>query len=75
MFDQRKYYKKNRRKLLGRQKRRNEARKTDIKSYMERYYKKNRDDILAHQKLYYYKNVGYYRNYMKTYHKKRGKSS
>ena len=56
MFDQRKYYKKNRRKLLGRQKRRNEARKTDIKSYMERYYKKNRDDILAHQKLYYDKN-------------------
>lgn len=58
----RSYYKKYRRKLLGRQKRRNEARKVDIKSYMERYYQKNRNDLLERQKTYYDKNVGYYRN-------------
>ena len=64
-------YRKNKRRLLKKQKRRNVGRKDDIKSYMERYYKQNRDELLRRQKSYYNKNVGYYRDYMKSYHKRR----
>ena len=71
MSDNKNYYKKNKRKLLDRQKRRNIRRKGDIKAYMEKYYRDNRSELLKKQKTYYSKRTNYYRDYMKNYHKKR----
>ena len=40
------YYRSKRNMLLNKQKKRNAARKADIRSYMESYYKDNRKDLL-----------------------------
>ena len=65
------YYKKNKNRLLDKQKRRNVRRRNSIKAYMEKYYIDNRSELLRRQKSYYSRRTGYYRDYMKNYHKKR----
>ena len=61
------YYKRNRDKILRKQKKLNTTNEDEIVDYHKTYYEQNKERLLQYQKDYYEKNKPRYQKYMRKY--------
>ncbi len=62
-----KYYKKNREKIIRKNREWQEANKLKVKKYLAGYYQDNKKTLLKRQQVYYKENIEKYRLYMRGY--------